>query len=69
MVYSHKGDMHVVAGANWTCLKDFFGRGKWGKSKERKEDGRNRKGYLQRGGSRNPVILFIMYSQGEERMG
>lgn len=68
--------MHVVARANWTCLKDFFWRGKWG---EREEKGRKKERVIyrlrerqrpgKRGRERNPVISFIMYSHGEKRMG
>lgn len=32
----------MVATANWTCLKDFFWRGKWGE-KEREERERQKK--------------------------
>lgn len=69
--------MHVVARANWTCLKDFFWRRKWGETKERKEKCRKKERVIYRVGERqrprkrererNPVILFIMYSHGEKR--
>lgn len=74
MVYSHQGDIHVVARANWTCLKDFFWRGKWGGGKKREKAkelsvDRGRDKDREREGERNAVILFIMYSHGERRMG
>lgn len=47
MVYSHKGDMHVVARANWTCLKDFFLEKKM-EGKERKEKERQKKKVIYR---------------------
>lgn len=69
----------MVATANWTCLKDFFWRGIWGE-KEREERERQKKMKelsvdwgrdkdQEREGERNAVILFIMYSHGERRMG
>ena len=67
--------MHVVARANWTCLKDFFWRGKLGGRRKERERTRviSEPGERQRprirGRERNPVILFIMHSHGERRMG
>lgn len=71
MVHSHWGDMHVVARANWTCLKDFCWKGKWGEKEEREKQkwGKFSTDWAkEKEKERNPVIVFIMYSHGERRI-
>lgn len=80
MVYSHQGDIRVVARANWTCLKDFFWRGKWGEKQREKERGRGKKSGRvifdsgrdkdrEREREGDAVIGLITYSHGGGRMG